>query len=133
MKTKTVLTAQDAAKITEACKSEAEQNGWKMSVAVVDDGGRLLSVVRFNDATYDTAGVALRKAETAAMNRSPSAEVEEMERDRLTMLALGDRLPLQGGIPALRNGECLGGIGVSGGLSTQDEQVARAGLAALGI
>jgi uncharacterized protein GlcG (DUF336 family) len=133
VKTKTVLTADDAAKITAACKAEADRNGWKMSVAVVDDGGRLLSVVRFDDATYDTSGVALRKAETAAMNRSPSSEVEDMEKDRLTMLALGDRLPLQGGLPALKDGECLGGIGVSGGLSTQDEQVARSGLAALAI
>ena len=132
MKTKTVLTAADAAKITAACKVEADRNGWKMSVAVVDDGGRLLSV-RFDDATYDTSGVALRKAETAAMNRGPSAEVEEMEQDRLTMLVLGDRLPLQGGLPALKNGECLGGVGVSGALSPQDQQVARAGLVALGI
>lgn len=133
MKTKTVLTADDAAAITAAGKAEADRNGWKMSVAVVDDGGRLLSVVRLDGATYDTSGVALRKAETAAMTGAPSADVERMETDRLTMLTLGDRLPLQGGWPAIKDGQCVGAVGASGGLSTQDEQVAKAGLAAIGL
>lgn len=133
MKTKTVLTAEDAAAITAACKAEADQNGWKMSVAVVDDGGRLLSLVRFDGAGYATANVALSKAETSAMNRAPSAAAEKLALDRPTMLALRDRLALQGGLPALKDGECLGAVGVSGGLSPQDEQVAKAGLAAIGL
>ena len=131
MKTKVVLTADDAALISAACKSEADQQGWKMSVAVVDDSGRLLSVIRFDGAGYATADVARRKAETAAMNRMPSGNAEKMAAERLTMLALADRLPLQGALPAMKNGECLGAVGVSGGLSPQDEQVAQAGLAAL--
>jgi glc operon protein GlcG len=133
MKTKTVLTADDAATITAACKAEADRNGWKMSIAVVDDGGRLLSVNRFDGAGYGTANVALRKAETSAMNRTPSAAAEKMAIERLSMLALADRLPLQGGLPAIKDGECIGAVGASGGLSTQDEQVAKAGLAAIGL
>lgn len=133
MKTKTVLTADDAAQITAACKAEAERNGWAMSIAVVDDGGRTLSVVRFDGAGYGTADVALRKATTAAMNRSPSGAAEKMTLDRLSMLALADRLPLQGGMPAMKDGQCVGAVGVSGGLSPQDEQVALAGLAAIGL
>jgi glc operon protein GlcG len=133
MKTKVVLTADDAALISAACKSEADRQGWKMSVAVVDDSGRLLSVIRFDGAGYATADVARRKAETAAMNRMPSGNAEKMAAERLTMLALTDRLPLQGGLPVINNGECLGAVGVSGGLSPQDEQVAQAGLAALNL
>ena len=131
MKTKVVLTAEDAALISAACKSEADRQGWKMSVAVVDDSGRLLSVIRFDGAGYATADVARRKAETAAMNRMPSGNAEKMVAERLTMLALADRLPLQGALPAMKNGECLGAGGGSGGLPPQDEQVAQAGLAAL--
>jgi glc operon protein GlcG len=133
MKTKTVLTADDAAKITAACKAEADRNGWAMSVAVVDDGGRLLSLIRYDGAGYATANVALRKAETSAMNRKPSADAEKVTLERLTMLAFGDRLPLQGGLPAMKDGECLGAVGVSGGLSPQDEQAAKAGLVAIGL
>ena len=133
MITKTVLDAADAAAITAACQIEAQKNGWAMSVAVVDDGGRLLSLVRSDGAGYATANVALRKAETAAMNRTPSAAAEKLAIDRPTMLALDDRLPLQGALPAMKDGKCAGAVGVSGGLSPQDEQVAAAGLAAIGL
>ena len=78
MKTKVVLTAEDAALICAACKSEADRQGWKMSVAVVDDSGRLLSVIRFDGAGYATADVARRKAETAAMNRMPSVPQSQL-------------------------------------------------------
>lgn len=133
MKTKSVLTADDAARITAACKAEADANGWIMSIAVVDDAGRLLSVVRFEGAGYATPGVALRKAETSAMNRAPSSVAEQMVINRPSMLALNDRLALQGGLPAMQDGVCCGAVGVSGGLSPHDEQVARAGLAAIGL
>jgi uncharacterized protein GlcG (DUF336 family) len=133
MITKTVLDASDAVAITAACQAEAAKNGWAMSVAVVDDSGRLLSVVRSDGAGYATANVALRKAETAAMNRQPSAAAEKLAADRPTMLALDDRLALQGALPAMKDGKCVGAVGVSGGLSPHDEQVAAAGLAAIGL
>jgi glc operon protein GlcG len=133
MITKTVLDAADAAAITAACQEEARKCGWAMSIAVVDDGGRLLSLIRSDGAGYATANVALRKAETAAMNRLPSASAEKLAADRLTMLALDDRLALQGALPAMKDGKCAGAVGVSGGLSPQDEQVAAAGLAAIGL
>jgi glc operon protein GlcG len=130
---KTVLDAADAARITAACQEEARNNGWAMSIAVVDDSGRLLSLIRSDGAGYATADVARRKAETAAMNRKSSADAEKMALDRLSMLALNDRLALQGGLAAMKDGQCIGAIGVSGGLSPQDEQVAAAGLSALGL
>jgi len=133
MKTKTILSAEDAAAITAACQAEAGKNNWAMSVAVVDDSGRLLSLIRSDGAGYATSGVALHKAETSAMNRTPSVAAEKQALDRPSMLALRDRLALQGGLPAIKDGACVGAVGVSGGLSPQDEQVAAAGLAAIGL
>jgi len=133
MKTRSVLTADDAALISAACQAEAIRNGWAMSVAVVDDGGRVISQIRYDGAGYATPDVALRKAQTSAMNRKPSAAAEQATLERLTMLAFNDRLPLQGGLPVMVDGQCAGAVGVSGGLSPQDEQVAQAGIAALGL
>lgn len=133
MKTKPVLTPEDAAAIQAACKAEAERNGWAVSVAVVDDGGHVLSVVRLDGAGYATPEVALRKARTAAMTRRPTAAAEEATLSRLTLLAFGDRLPLQGGLPILVGGECAGAVGVSGVASADDEKIAQAGIAALGL
>lgn len=133
MKTKIVLSAEDAAAITAGCQAEAARNKWAMSVAIVDDSGRLLSLIRSDGASYATADVALHKAETAAMNGKPSADAEQQVLDRPSMLALNDRLALQGGLPAMKDGACVGAVGVSGGLSPQDEQVATAGLAAIGL
>lgn len=133
MKTRPVLTADDAAIISAACKAEADRNGWAMSVAVVDDGGHVLSQIRYDGAGYATPDVALRKAQTSAMNRKPSMAAEQATLERLTMLAFNDRLPLQGGLPVIVDGLCAGAVGVSGGLSPQDEQVAQAGIVALGL
>lgn len=111
----------------------ADQQGLAVSVAVVDDGGHVLSQIRYDGAGYATPNVALRKAQTAAMNRKPSAAAEKATLDRLTMLAFNDRLPLQGGLPVLVDGQCAGAVGVSGGTSAEDEHVAQAGIAALGL
>lgn len=133
MKTKPVLTAEDAATIQAACKAEAERNGWAVSVAGVDDGGHVLSLIRLEDAGYATPEVAARKARTATMSRKPTLAAEEATRDRLTLLAFGDRLPLQGGLPVMVGGECAGAVGVSGVASADDERIAQAGIAALGL
>ena len=76
MRTKSVLSATDAATITAACTTEASRHGWPVSVAVVDDGGRLLSVIRLDGAGYATPDAARRKAETSAKTRSSTADLE---------------------------------------------------------
>lgn len=133
MRSKQVVTAEDAARISAACRQEADRNGWPVSVAVVDDGGHVLSLIRFDGAGYATPTTALRKAQTSAMTRKPSGAAEAATADRLTMLALSDRMPIQGALPILIDGECVGAVGVSGVTSAQDEQIAQAGIAALGI
>ena len=131
MRTKWTLEAADAATIVTASLRAARAKGWKVSVAVVDDGGHLLHLVRDDGAGYQTASVATRKAQTSAMSRVPTAVTEALALDRLTMLAFADRLPLRGGLPVMRGTECVGAVGVSGVKSEQDEEIAQAGLDAL--
>ena len=85
----------------------------------------MLSQIRYNGAGYEIPDRALRKAQISAMNRKPSAAAEQATLER--------RLPLQGGLPIMVDGQCVGAIGVSGGLSPQDELVAQAGIVVLGL
>jgi glc operon protein GlcG len=132
MRQKTVLTAGDAQKIIVAAKSEAERNNWKVTVAVVDDTGYLLHLERMDGAGYHTPDIASLKARSAAIFRTPTKSLEDAAKDRPGTLAFPARLPVQGGLPIMHQGECVGGVGVSGVKSHEDEQIAQAGLAALG-
>jgi glc operon protein GlcG len=78
-----------------------------------------------------TAEVAAAKARTAAITRRPTKVWEDLVKDRPAMMKFPDNLPIQGGVPIMAQGECVGAIGVSGVQSQQDEQVASAGIAAL--
>ncbi|MDT7532022.1 heme-binding protein [Sphingobium sp. SA2] len=129
MRSKQMLTADDAAAINAACK----RHGWIVSVAVVDGGGHVMHLVRHDGAGYGTPDVALRKARTSTMTRKPSGVAEIATLDRLTILAFNDRLPLQGALPMIVDGQCVGAVGVSGATSPQDEQIAQAGIDALGL
>lgn len=129
MRTKTCITVADARLIAAACRAEAERQGWAVTIAVVDDGGHLLYLERL-DAKVTSIVVAQGKARTAALTRMPSAAMCDRVRDNPAFLAL-DSMPLPGGLPLLHDGECVGGVGVSGVTAEQDEQVARAGCAAL--
>jgi glc operon protein GlcG len=129
MRSKFCLTAADARLIAAACRAEAERAGWLVTIAIVDDGGHLLHLERL-DAKVPTIAVATGKARTAALTHAPSAALANRIKDNPALLAL-DAMPLQGGVPVIHAGQCVGGIGVSGVLAAQDEQVANAGCAAL--
>jgi glc operon protein GlcG len=131
MRQKPTLTAAEAQQIVAAAKIEAAKNNWIVTVAVVDDGGYLLHLERMDGAVLQSAEVATRKARTAALSRRPTKALEDMIKDRPVMLFFPDRLPIQGGLPILHQGECVGGVGVSGVMSHEDEQIAAAGLAVL--
>lgn len=133
MRTKIVLTAADATAITLACSAEAELHGWAISIAVVDDGGHVLSISRLDGAGYATPDAARRKAETAAKTKVPTADLEQGVAARPAILAFDDRLPLAGGVPVMIGGTCAGALAISGGTAEQDVQVAAAGLAALNL
>ena len=131
MRNKPCLAAADAQKIVAACKMEAGKNKWNVSIAVVDEGGYLLHLERLDGAQGQSAAIATLKAQTAAAARTPTKVLEDVVKERPATAAFPGRLAVQGGVPIMHQGECVGGIGVSGVKSHEDEQVAKAGLAAI--
>ena len=131
MKTKPCLTLDDCKKMIAACEAEARRNKWEVVIAVLDDGGHLLMLERMDGATPANAEIAVQKGRSAAISRRTTKMWEDRIKDgRLSMLKM-PVLPVQGGIPVIYQGECVGGIGVSGVQSHEDEQIAQAGANAL--
>lgn len=131
MRNKPALTAPDVQKMVATCKAEAEKNKWNVTIAVVDDAGYLLFLERMDGAGPMTAEVAAGKARTAAVTRRPTKFWEDRVKERPVFLKFPDNLPIQGGVPIMHQGECVGAIGVSGVQSHEDEQIANAGVAVL--
>ena len=132
MRDKPCLTAADVETAMTACKAEAQNNKWNVSIAVVDDGGYLLALHRMDGAPPISAEVSIGKAHTSAMTRRPSKFFEDRVKERPAFVNFPAGILIQGGIPILHQGECVGAIGVSGVQSFEDEQVAQAGVAVLG-
>ena len=135
MKTKPYLEAADVKKIAAAAEAEAAQHGWAVTIAIVDDGGHLLHLQRLDGAAPLSAHIAPAKAHSAALGRRDTKGYEDMiNQGRYAFLSAPeiDGL-LEGGLPIVKDGQCLGAVGVSGVKSTEDAQVARAGIAALGL
>ncbi len=131
MRTKTTLTAADTAIIMAACKAEALKNNWLVTIAITDEAGYLLHLERADGAALPSAEIALLKAKTAAIAKAPTKALEDVVKERPAVALMPGRLPVQGGVPIIYNGECVGGIGVSGVKSHEDEIVAMAGRDAL--
>jgi uncharacterized protein GlcG (DUF336 family) len=133
MRQKPELQAQDVKRMAAAAEAEALQHGWAVSIAIVDDGGHLLWLQRLDGAPPVSAHIAPAKANTAAIGRRESRIYEEtINQGRVSFLSAPTlQGMLEGGVPILVDGCCLGAIGVSGVKSTEDAQIARAGIAAL--
>src|SRR5882757_10772090 len=132
MRDKPCLTSSDVEKAMAACKAEAEKNNWNVAIAVVDDGGFLLSFDRMEGVAGISAEVAIGKAHTAALTRRPSKFFEDRIKERPAFANFPAGLLIQGAVPIIVRNECVGAIGVSGVASHEDEQIAKAGAAALG-
>jgi glc operon protein GlcG len=132
MRQKFSLTSAEAHAVVTAAKLEAVRNNWKVSIAVVDEGGYLLLLERMDGATLPSPDIAAMKARTAALSRVPTKFLEDVTKERAATLMFPGRLPVQGGLPIVYEGDCVGAIGVSGVRSPEDEQIASAGLAVLG-
>ena len=133
MQTKPILEFSDVKKIAAAAEAEALQHNWAVSIAIVDDGGHLLHLSRLDGASPLTAHMAPAKANTAAMGRRETRIYEELiNGGRISSLSAPyvEGL-LEGAVPIMKDGFCLGAVGVSGVKSAEDAQVARAGIAAL--
>jgi|SRR5687768_1131070 uncharacterized protein GlcG (DUF336 family) len=131
MKTRPMLTLDDCRKISAAAEAEAKKNNWNVCIAILDDGGHLLHLIRMDGATPANARIAVGKGRTAAETRRSTAAWQERVKTRPEMLQMPGVTPVQGGLPIMVEGGCVGGVGVSGVQSHEDEQIAKAGIDAL--
>jgi len=130
---KKTLTLDGALKAIDAAVAQAHKNKAGGVIAVVDDGGNLMALKRVDGTFAAGANISIGKARTAVLFKKPTRFFEELiNKGRTAMTALNDFTPLQGGVPIVVDGEIVGGIGVSGANSAQqDEELAMAGAAAL--
>lgn len=132
MRTKPCLSLTEVKKMLNACEAEAVKNNWAVAISIVDDGGFLLGFERMDGAPTISAEVSLGKARTSAMTRRPSKFFEDRVKDRPAFITFPAGLLIQGALPVMHQNECVGAIGVSGVQSHEDEQIAQAGVNALG-
>jgi glc operon protein GlcG len=130
---KKTLTLDGARQVIAAAVAEAHRNNAGGVIAVVDDGGNLMALERLDNTFAAGANISIGKARTAALFKRPTRNFEEIIRNgRTPMVALNDFTPLIGGIPIVIDGQVVGGVGVSGASSAdQDEQFAIAGASAV--
>ena len=133
MQQKPYLAHEDARRIAAAAEAEALARNWAVTIAVVDDGGHLLWLQRLDGAAPISAQIAPAKARTSALGRRESKVYEEMINGGRTAFLSAPTLEgmLEGAVPVMIDGHCVGAVGVSGVKSSEDAQIARAGIAAL--
>ena len=131
MKNRPMLTLEDCRKISAAAEAEARKNNWNVCIAILDDGGHLLHLARMDGASPANARIAIAKGRTAAETRRSTAVWQERIAKRPELLNMPQVTPVQGGLPIMAEGICVGAVGISGVQSHEDEQVAAAGIAAL--
>ena len=135
MKNKAFLELADVKLIAAAAEAEALKNQWSVTIAIVDDGGHLLWLQRLDGAQAVSAHIAPAKAHTSALGRRESKVYEDVINQGRTSFLSAPAIEglLEGGVPIMKDGQCIGAVGVSGVKSTEDAQIARAGIAALGL
>jgi len=134
MKTKSYLTQDDTDRILDAAAAHARSHNWAVTICVCDDGGHILAVQRLDGAAPFTAPMAIAKAHTAAIARRESRLFEEnINQGRTALVTAPFSGLLEGGVPILAGGQVIAAVGVSGVKSSEDAEVAKAGIAALGL
>jgi uncharacterized protein GlcG (DUF336 family) len=135
MKTQSSLELSDVKAIAAAAEAEALKNNWAVSIAIVDGGGHLLHFARLDGAPPISSHIAPAKAHTAALGRRESKIYEDVINGGRTSFLSAPAIQgmLEGGVPIMKDGFCLGAVGVSGVKSNEDAQIAKAGIAAIGL
>lgn len=135
MKTKHELELADVKAIAAAAEAEALKNKWAVTIAIVDDGGHLLWLQRLDGAAAVSAHIAPSKARSAALGRRDTKGYEDMINNGRTAFLSAPTVDglLEGGVAIMKDGQCLGAVGVSGVKANEDAQVDSAGIAALGL
>ncbi len=135
MKSKAVLEFSDVKLIAAAAEAEAVKNKWAVSIAIVDEGGHLLHLQRLDGAAPLSSHIAPAKAHTSALSWRESKFYEDMINGGRSAFISAPAIQgvLEGGVPIMKDGQCIGAVGVSGVKAPEDAQIARAGVAALGL
>ena len=135
MKTRSALDLSDVKAIAAAAEAEALANQWAVTIAIADEGGHLLWLQRLDGAAPVSASIAPSKARTSALGQRETKVYEDViNNGRYSFLSAPniDGL-LEGGVPIMVGSDCVGAVGVSGVKSSEDAQIAKAGIAALGL
>jgi len=126
---KKALTLAAAKQIAAAAEAEATNNKFNMVITILDDGGNLLYLERMDDAQLASVTISQGKAHTALAFKRPTKMMEDgVAAGRTATLSLPGAIMIEGGLPLTVDGKVIGSIGVSGGTSAQDGQVAKAGV-----
>lgn len=135
MKATFALELGDVKKILAAAEAEALKNNWAVVIAVADAGGYLMGLSRLDGVATISSEIAPAKARTAALGKRESKVYEDIiNAGRYSFLSAPTlQGMLEGGVPIIKDGQCLGAVGVSGVKSNEDAQIAKAGIAALGL
>lgn len=135
MKSQFTLESSDVKAILAAAEAHAIQNNWAVSIAIVDNGGHLLGMLRLDGAAPLSSHICQAKAHTSAMGKRESKVYEDIiNGGRQSFLSAPFVAGmLEGGVPIMKDGQCLGAVGVSGVKSFEDAEVAKAGIAAIGL
>lgn len=126
------ITLEDAKKAMAAAEAEAEKNKWNVAIAILDAGANLILFQKMDETQLGSVKIAIGKAQTAVNFKRPTKALEDLiAGGRQVFLAIDGITPLQGGLPVMADGKLIGAVGVSGVMSSQDEQVAQAAVNAL--
>lgn len=128
LRSRLVLGLDAARKIIAAAEAEAVRNNWNVSIAIVDESGRLLHFMRMDDTSNASVDIAIAKARHAAnYQRDTGFHQQLLQKGNNVVLSLPESMPLEGGVRLLNDGRVIGGIGVSGVQANEDGQIAQAG------
>ena len=126
------ITLEDAKKAMAAAEAEARKNSWNVAIAILDAGANLILFQKMDDTQLGSVNIAIGKGQTAVNFKRPTKALEDMiAGGRQVFLAVEGITPLQGGLPVMVDGKLIGAVGVSGVMSSQDEQVAQAAVTVL--
>jgi uncharacterized protein GlcG (DUF336 family) len=130
----TAINLESARKVATAAIAEARKNQWNMAIAIVDPAGELVYFEKLDGTQAASVNIAIDKARSSARFKRPTKALQDVLATGgagLRMLALDGAVPVEGGVPILMDAKIVGAIGVSGGTSQQDTEVATAAAAAV--
>ncbi|MGB4345264.1 MAG: heme-binding protein [Burkholderiaceae bacterium] len=135
MQSKPMMMLEDVKKIAAAAEAEALANKWAVTITIVDDGGNTLWLQRLDGAPAISSFISPAKARTAALGQRETKVYEDIINNGRTSFLSAPSIEgmLEGGVPVMVDGHCVGAVGVSGVKSNEDAQIAKAGIAALGL